>query len=153
MAIVSFKRITGSPNIRSYPEASGTVLDWYEGDLVKFDSAGRIVIATIGVFAGIAQKRATGTIETPCPIDLIRPGDEFSVPFRATTTTIGLVNDIADVTLTKGAMTVHENSLSGTDTVIVGFDEGAGPGGLGVSGGRVLVIFDPDAIQGYRASK
>lgn len=153
MAIVSFKRITGSPNIRTYPEASGTVLDFYEGDVVKFDSSGRIVIATIGAFAGITQKRATGTQGTAIPIDLIRPGDEFSVPFRAATTTIGLVNDVADVVLSKGAMTVQENNLSGTDTVIVGFDEGAGPGGLGVSGGRVKVIFDPDAIQGYRASK
>jgi len=67
-------------------ETSGTALDWYAGDPVIVTS-GRLVIATSGADVwAIAQANATGTADTRCPIEIVLPGQVWSINVDAATT-------------------------------------------------------------------
>jgi len=140
MAIVSCKRVTGSPNIKYYDEDNAlSANDFQKGDLVKFNTDGELVIATAGAILGIAQAAASGVDNTKVPVDVLM-GDEFSIPWTAEATTETLLNDIADVTFTTGAQVLTGGGT--TDTVVVDFDDP-----VGTSGGRVIVKVIPAAQQ------
>lgn len=148
MAIVSFKRVTGSPNIHPYLEQSGSADDFQPGDVVKTNASGYTEIATYDSIMGVVQGNATGVEGTSCYVDVINPGDIFSVPHKASSTTIKLLTTRMDISLGTGAQTVASGNSSmcfvvDRDTV----DE------WGKIGGRLLIRFDPDVLQGYRVGK
>ena len=140
MAIVSCKRVIGSPNIREYDEDNAlSANDFQVGDLVALNTDGELVLGTAGNILGIAQKAATGTDDTKIPVDVLL-GDSFSIPWTAEATTETLLNDIADVTFTTGAQVLTGGGT--TDCVVCDFDDP-----VGTSGGRVIVRVIPAAQQ------
>jgi len=140
MAIVSNKRVKGTPNVHFYQEAAaGSANDFQVGDLVKFDTSGELVIATASNILGIALKAATGTASTEIPVDVLM-GDEFSAVWTSEATTETLLNDIADFTFTTGAQVL--TGAGTTDCVVVDFDDP-----VGTSGGRVIVKIIPASQQ------
>ena len=140
MAIISCKRVTGSPNIKFYDEDNALAADDFQiGDLVKLNAEGELVIADAGNILGIAQKAATGVDNTKIPVDVLL-GDEFSAVWTSEATTETLLNDIADFTFTTGAQVLTGGGT--TDAVVVDFDDP-----VGTSGGRVIVKIIPAAQQ------
>ena len=140
MAIVSCKRVKGSPNIHYYQEAAAATANMFQrGDLVKLDTSGELVLATAGAILGIVGSAATSTDSTYHPVDVLM-GDEFSIPWTAEATTETLLNDIADVTFTTGAQVLTGGGT--TDCVVVDFDDD-----VGTSGGRVIARVIPAAQQ------
>ena len=141
MAIVSNKRVKGSPNVHQYQEAAGGSADDFQvGDLVKFDTSGELVIATAGAILGIALKSATGTASTYIPVDVLAPETEFSAVWTSEATTETLLNDIADFTFTTGAQVL--TGAGTTDAIVVDFDDPVGD-----TSGRVIVRLIPAASQ------
>ena len=140
MAIVSCKRVTGSPNIHYYQEAAAATANMFQpGDLVKLDTSGELVLATAGAILGIVQSAATSTDSTYHAVDVLM-GDEFSAVWTAEATTETLLNDIADFTFTTGAQVL--TGAGTTDVVVVDF---ADP--VGTTSGRVIVKVIPAAQQ------
>lgn len=117
--------------------AAGSANDFYDGDLVKCDGSGELVIATAGAIQGIARKTATGTASTEIPVELIDIHSIYSARYKASATAEALIGDILDFTFTAGAHTLDESGAT-TDVYCVGlhpFDS------VGTSGGRLLVRF------------
>ena len=140
MAIVSCKRVKGSPNIHYYQEAAAATANMFQrGDLVKLDTSGELVLATSGVILGIVGSAATSTDSTYHPVDVLM-GDEFSAVWTAEATTETLLNDIADFTFTTGAQVL--TSAGTTDCIVVDFDDP-----VGTTSGRVIVKLMPAAMQ------
>jgi len=112
--------------------------DWYEGDLVKCDSDGELVIATSGVILGVARKAATGTDNTNIPVELIN-FSEIYVMHYSTTTAETIIGDVGTITFTAGGHYVTSTGSAGSaDCYIVGLHPGDD---VGTDGGRVLVRF------------
>jgi len=140
LAIVSCKRVTGSPNIHFYQERAAAVADEFQnGDLVAFDTSGELVIGSAGAILGIVQSAAAGVDSTEHAVDVLM-GDEFSIPWTSEATTETLLNDIADVTFTTGAQVL--TGAGTTDVVVVDFDDP-----VGTTSGRVIVKVIPAAQQ------
>jgi len=140
MAIVSCKRVTGSPNIHFYDEDNALAAnDFQKGDLVALNTDGELVLGTAGNILGIAQSAATGVDNTAIAVDVLM-GDEFSIPWTAEATTETLLNDIADVTFTTGAQVLTASGT--TDCIVCDFDDV-----VGTSGGRVIARVIPAAQQ------
>lgn len=141
MAIISNKRVVGSPNIHCYDEDNALAAnDFQAGDLVKLNTDGELVIATSGAILGIALAPATGVDNTAIPVDVIGT-DEFSAVWTTEATSETIVNDIADFTFTTGAQVLTGGGT--TDCVVVdhGKDE------WGTTSGRVIVKLIPAAAQ------
>ncbi len=139
MAIISCKRVTGSPNIKFYDEDNGLSADAFQpGDLVKLNTEGELELATTGVILGIAQKAATGVDNTKIPVDVLY-GDEFSAVSASSSNVELNLNAVMDFTFTTGAQTVTTGS---SDAVLVDFDDP-----VGTSGGRVILKIIPAAQQ------
>ena len=142
MAIVSNKRIVGSPNIHYYDEDNALAANAFQvGDLVKLNSDGELVIATSGAILGIALASATGVDNTAIPVDVIGT-DEFSAVWTSEATSETLVNDIADFTFTTGAQVLTGGGSA--DAVVVDHDP---KDEWGTTSGRVIVKLIPAAAQ------
>ena len=147
--VPSVERVTGSPNIHFYPEAStGSANDFYANDLVKFDSTGGRIIATgngDGTIMGIVQANAPGD-GSDLPVDVLDGTEEVSVKYKASATAQTLVRDIVDFTFTVSATAGHTVDESGatTDALVIDHDV---RDEWGVSGGRLLVKIFPTALQ------
>ena len=140
MAIVSCKRVKGSPNIHYYQErAAGSANECQRGDLVGLNTSGELILGAAGVILGIIQSNFTGTASTEHAVDVLM-GDEFSIPWTAEATTETLLNDVADVTFTTGAQVL--TGAGTTDCVVVDFDDP-----VGTTSGRVIVKVIPAAQQ------
>lgn len=127
------------PNVVEAQEASGSANDWYENDLVKFDGSGQTVIATAGIIAGIARKRATGTQATAYELELLDPNAIYVMRAEGSTATAQAnVGEAFDINYTAGGHYVDTSSTSNKEVYIVGIHKGDA---VGTSGGRYLVRF------------
>lgn len=115
--------------------AASSANDWYDGDLVKANSSGELIIATAGVILGISRKSATGVASTEIPVELLNP-NEIYVAVYVGTTAEALIGDLLDFTFTAGAHTLSESGAT-TDVYCVGLypQDGA------LASGRLLVRF------------
>ena len=133
-----------APQVVENEEASaGSANDFYDGDLVKADANGELVIGTAGAFLGVARKTATGTASTKIPVDLINLAEIYVVRYKASATAEALIGDCLDFTFTASAHTLDESSAT-TDVYCVGLHDGDA---VGTSGGRLLVRFFATAID------
>ena len=130
---VSCRRKTGDTNIHEYEgRAAGAANEVQPGDLVRLDSAGEVILAATSHIFGIVLKAASTTDSTLLPVDVLRPGDEFSIPCN-TTTTEAHKGATCDVTFTTGAQVA---TLGGsTDLYCVDLDS---CDALGTDGGRLI---------------
>lgn len=122
---------------------SASANDWYDGDLVKCDASGELVIATAGVIQAIARKAATGVDNTEIPVELINVHEIYVARYHADATSEALIGDCLDFTFTAGAHTLEESGAS-TDVYCVGLhpDDGA------VASGRILFRFYGTLLYG-----
>lgn len=121
-------------------QEGGTSGSYENGDLVKTDSSGQIVLATAGTVLGIARKKYTGTQATELDVEVINFSDIYSMPY-STTTAQNLVGLAKDLVFTAGAQTVTSTNTY-KEVTIVGLDP---RDAVGTSGGRVLIKFNPAA--------
>lgn len=126
-------------------EASGTVLDWYENDLIQFNGSGLVTIADasggVGKIAGIAQARATGTANTAIEIELINPNAIYAIRAQSgVAVAIANVGESWDLNYTKSAHYVNVSSNTNDEIRVVGMY----PGEETTQGGRYLVMFNYD---------
>ena len=137
------KRISGSPNIRGdYTMASATP-SVAQGDLVKLDGSGLVVIATAASILGIMRSADPSSTSTKVLIDVIVPDhSEFVIKYKASATAAALKTDYAGLTFTTTAITV-DDTASG-DVVIQDLDP---RDAVGTSGGRLICRFIPSALQ------
>lgn len=132
-------------NIVDMEEAAGTVLEWYENDLVKGNGSGLLDLAaaaaTKGKIAGIAQARATGAINTHLEVELIELGIVYVVRAGGGTSTTGraYVHESFDLNYTAGGHYVDVGATTNQEVLIVGFHPGDA---VGTDGGRYLVTFN-----------
>ena len=118
-------------------EISGTALDWYAGDPVIVTS-GRLVIATSGADVwGIAQANATGTADTRCPVEIILPGQVWSINVDAATTPLHTshVGVVYTLTIATGATVLNVAGTTSTGWMILDLDTRD----VAAAGTRVLV--------------
>ena len=136
--MASVVRYTGlAPQVVEIQEAAaGSENDFYDGDCVKIDTSGELVIATAGAIQGIAQKAATGTASTKIPIELIDVHEIYVARYKASAIGETLIGDILDFTFTAGAHTLDESGAT-TDVYCVGTHPNDGTD----TGGRLLVRF------------
>ncbi len=140
MAIISCKRVTGSPNIHYYEERAAAVANEFQrGDLVGMDTSGELILGASGAILGIVHSAAAGVDSTKHAVDVLM-GDEFSIPWTAEATTETMLNEIVDLTFTTGAQVV--SGTGSNDCVIIDFDDP-----VGTSGGRVIAKVIPAAQQ------
>jgi hypothetical protein len=99
----------------------GTATQTFEaGDLVKWEAAGRVVIATGGNQCAIALNDATGTAGTAMEIELLDPVTLYVAHAASGTTTDQAdVGAESDFTYTAGAHTLASNTTAGSDAIIV----------------------------------
>jgi len=141
LAIVSCIRKTGNPNIHEYDgRAAGAANEIQPGDLVRLDSNGELIIATAGHILGICHGSASTTDNTNIPVDVLRDGDEISIPCN-TTTTEAHIGTTCDVTFTTGAQVATTGGS--TDLYCVDLDS-INP--VGTSGGRLICRVLPGAL-------
>ena len=122
----------------------GTATQTYEiGDLVKFEDDGRIVVATNGVIAGIAQMDATGAAGSAADtqfMELINFNALYLITAGASTAANQVnVGEVAAITFTIGA---HVATPGAGEVHIVGIY----PGDVAVNGGRYIVRFNASDI-------
>jgi len=134
-SVQRYDPIPGAGAILNCQEGA-TAGSFKQGDLVKVDSSGQVVIATAGYIFGIAGKDATGTQATVIPVELIDPTAIY-VARSGTTTAQADVGELFDFTFTAGAHTLVEAGAT-TDVYVVGLHSGDA---VGTSGGRLLVRF------------
>ena len=112
----SVTRVTGSPNIHYYQEASaGSANAFYAGDLVQLDAAGELVIADGTAILGIAEKTATGTASTEIPVDVIS-AEELFIMKSSETTLEAHAQDFGAITFTLSATAGHTVASGGANT-------------------------------------
>ena len=113
------------------------------GDLVKWEAAGRVVIATSGNQCAIARKAATGTQDAKLQIELLDPITLYVARAASATTTAQLdVGAESDFTYTIGGHTLATNTTSGADAIIVQLHPADGL----KAGGRYIVRFMASGI-------
>ncbi len=145
-SVPSVERVTGSPNIHFYPEATtGSALDFYANDLVKLDSTGGVIIATSGSMLGIVQRNAPGD-GSEIEVDVLDGTEEVSGIYKASSTAQTLVSDIVDFTFTVSATAGHTLDESGatTDAIVIDHDT---RDEWGTTSGRLTVRIFPTALQ------
>jgi hypothetical protein len=144
MASVERYDATYSPQIIRLLEGTATQ-SFDNGDLVKWEAAGRVVIGTTGAFFGIARTDATGTANTTIEVELIDPNQIYVMTASDTTAQVDVGNKF-DVTFTATAHTVAD-SASGADGIIVSLhpEDGA------KASGRYLVRFLSTVVLGNYA--
>ena len=116
-----------------------------EGDLVKWEAAGRFVIGTSEAFTAIARKNATGTAATVLDFEFIDPNQIYVMTASDTTAQVD-VGNLFSITFTVGAHTVADSG-SGVDGIIVGLHPEDGP----KASGRYLVRFLSTVVLGNYA--
>ena len=132
-----------SPQVINCQEgaSAGSFVD---GDLVKTDSAGQVVIASAGKVLGIARKTATGTQATVIPVELIDFHSIYTIPYKASPTAQTVVGVALDLTYGAGAHTATDASSSALEVECVGLHPGDV---VTTSGGRLLVRFKSDKVD------
>ena len=134
--MASVERYDNSRSPIILPAQEGTATQTFEdGDLVKWEAAGRFVIGTAAAFTAIARKDATGTAATVLEFELIDPNQIYVMTASDTTAQVDVGNKF-DITFTAGAHTVADSG-SGADGIIVGLHPEDGP----KEDGRYLVRF------------
>ena len=109
---------------------------FYDGDCVSVENTGQVILAVAGQVdvIGIARKAATGTDNTPIPVELI---DAHSIYVGRVnddaTTSEAYIGDCADFVFTAGAQYLAISGAT-TDVYIVGLEPVDGA----LLGGRVL---------------
>jgi len=110
MAYLSVKRITGQPTILKYLCTNEDATEFSQGDLVKLDASGTLVVATSGNILGIAQSDNPADDDVYVDVDIITPnGDLFEMVCSGTAATTDL-GEIQTVTFTAGAHTIADGS-------------------------------------------
>jgi hypothetical protein len=127
----------------------GTATQAYkDGDLVKWEAAGRFIIGTAASFTAIARKDATGTAATKGSYELISPDNLYVM--KAVSTTATLQTDVGSrfsTTFTLGAHVITAEASSNIDGIIVGLHPADGP----KTGGRYIVRFLSTVVDGMYA--
>ena len=135
--------MAGGP-VRSLDGLSGQVIPALEGsatqaykvgDLVQFETAGRIIVATAGSISGIATTKAKGTADTVTSVELLSPDKVYIAYYKASAITQALIGDCLDFVFDVGAHYLDESSAT-TDVYCVGLYDP-----VGTVGGRLLVRF------------
>jgi len=131
MAVKSFWNMTSTnPVVIDYLE-DATAGGFKAGDIVKVHTTtGKLRIAVANKAAiGIAQKDASGTVDTKIPVELFNTNDIY-VGTHGGTSVITDNGDIYDFTASAGAFTVdHDSTAAATDFVVVGLYDAAAAGG------------------------
>jgi hypothetical protein len=142
MATIGFQLAYGCPHIVHVPE-HGTSSSFTPGDLVAL-AGGKVQIIAGGtntaMIYGVAQKTYTGTEDTSIPVHVISPEDIFIAQMETTSTTTHLGQDFG-VNTTAGSQSV-DTDATGLVSVIDFFQAS------GSATGKVLVKFNPSALQG-----
>jgi hypothetical protein len=116
-------------------EEGATAGGFLIGDLVKYDAAGQVVIATSGAVAGIALQNASGTQATKILIEEITPDTKYVAVYKASATAQALVGDLVDFTFGAGGHTLDETGAT-TDAYVVGFKDA-----VGTTSGKLIIKF------------
>jgi len=109
------------------------------GDLVKFDSAGQVILATNGLIAGIAGMDSTasaGSASDTQFMELINYNALYLI-CNTSTSDQAEVGECSAIVFTAGAHTVAGGTAAAGEVHIVGIY----PGDLGVTNGRNIVRF------------
>ena len=140
---ISCKRKTGLPNIHEYENrAAASANEVQDGDLVRLDSNGEIVLASAGHILGIALEAASTTDTNLIPVDVLGHDDEISIPCN-TTTAQNTLGGKGTLTTTTGAQTCTSDVSSGTDFWIIDIDSISA---VGTDGGRLICKVLPAAL-------
>jgi len=123
----------------------GTVTQTFAiGDLLMWEAAGRVVVATTGNEVAIARKAATGTADTKLQIELLDPVTLYVAKAASGTTTNQTnVGELGTFTFTIGGHTLAANTTSGADASIVQLHPADGA----KAGGRYIIRFLASAID------
>lgn len=109
------------------------------GDLVKFDTAGQIILASNGIIAGIALMDATASAGSATDtqfMELIN-FNALYLMCSGSTSAQANVGETAAITFTAGAHTLADATVAAGEVHIYGIY----PGDLNVTNGRYIVRF------------
>ena len=142
MASIEVYQYGAAPQVIEALEGTATQT-FAVGDLVKWEAAGRVVVATSGNQCAIARKAATGTADTKLQIELLDPLTLYVAKAAAGTTTIQTdVGAESDFTYTIGGHTLASNTTSGADAII----QQLHPTDGAKAGGRYIIRFMASGI-------
>lgn len=146
MASIEVYQYGAAPQVIEALEGTATQT-FAVGDLVKWEAAGRVVVATTGNQCAIARKAATGTADTKLLIELLDPLTLYVARAASGTTTIQTdVGAESDFTYTIGSSTtwhtLASNATSGVDAIIVQLHPADGA----KAGGRYIFRFMASGI-------
>jgi hypothetical protein len=142
---ISVIRITGDPVVVPGIEAAsmGAVK---KGDLIQFDTDGKVALAAAGAIDGVARGDLSGTTSAACEVELIDPGDLYVGQYSSGTTQTLIGESATLSTVTGGAQRFTTGGTTATgDIVIVALDP---RDALGLSGGRILFRFNALRFHG-----
>lgn len=137
------RRYSGSPNLREFTMASATP-SVAQGDLVKVDTNGLLVIAVDGKVLGIMRSKDPSSTSTKVLVDVIEDDNSTFSICSNTTPTVAMTGDAAAITFTTTAL----YATAGAGELVV---QGIDPLSAVASGSRMLVKFIPSELQACTA--
>lgn len=120
-------------------QEGATAGSFKDGDLVKTNSSGQVILGTAGKIYAIARKSAVAVTGTIIPVELINVDAIYRIRAQSTTA-LTQVGALADITFTAGAHVVDDTAPATNEIEIVGHDS---VDAIGTSGGRLFVRFRP----------
>ena len=118
-----------------------TAASYVDGDLVRFDSSGQIILATNAVIAGIATDDATGSVGSASDVQAMELLDVNALYLITAGAAVATAQDDCgdDVNIDYAVGAHFAETTSSTPEIII---VGIYPGDLLVSGGRYIIRFN-----------